>query len=164
MHQIERKLLISRYALLVFIACNLIAVISFFVYKQVTLPKEVDDMGDARSWFLEQAYTAYAWSFLAMFLVLTTVVTVLIWRLKVKTSFLRRNISEYKSEITVLLITLVCFSVSYLARFVWDYWLHTLLQSNSFFLYNMMQLLFFMIFDFMPFCAIFCVHHQNFRH
>ena len=61
----------------------------------------------------------------------------------------------------MLLITLVTFSVSYLARFVWDEWLHKSLKGP--FAYNMVQLAIFLVFDFMPFFSIFTVHYRNFK-
>ena len=63
----------------------------------------------------------------------------------------------------MLIITLVAFSISYLARFIWD----SIYILNEYewdpFVEEMLQLVLFLIFDFVPFVSIFAIHFRNFR-
>ena len=95
-----------------------------------------------------------------MFLMLGTVITILIYRLRVKDRLLKKESPEYKNEIRMLRITLVVFSISYLMRWIWDaqYLQELNWSSFEFYLGNLIVWLFV---DFLPFICMFVLHFKN---
>ena len=78
----ETCLLRGRLSLLAFITCDLLFLTILYIYKEVNL------QSDRRAKFLDRAYNAYAWCFLAMFILLASAVAILVWRLRAKTRYL----------------------------------------------------------------------------
>ena len=114
-----------------------------------------------REYFFDKSSKANAWAFFAMFLLLAIVISVLMYLIRLKDRYLKRENSVFKKEKLALTITLIVFSISYLLRWIWDLSISTTDTWRFFHLY-LAKLVMSYIADFLPFICIFILHFKNF--
>lgn len=99
--------------------------------------------------------------FLVMFVLLATVISVLLVKLRQLLRTTEQEISVFRKEICYIMMILTTFAVAYLWRWIWD--ADYMKQSNwNFVTYYSTQMLNFLLFDFVPLACLLFLHYRNF--
>ena len=131
--KMEAKVYCGRILLQLIIYCNLASLIIFYTYNQIAL----DDHG--RKAFMEPTYIVNGWCFFALFWILLVAIIALMCKLRALIKTTNQDSSVFSREKNVLIITLMAFSIGYLARWVWDSFLFDDSGSWHIFSYYMAQ-------------------------